>query len=64
MSTTSFEKCNCYCHRFAEGVIKHLGPCCFICSYCGLRIRRDHFRPHQVECAELYKKERQTETDR
>lgn len=52
MEVQPFEMCHCRCHDLPDGCYRHLEPCCQVCPHCGLRIRKDYFRMHCIECRE------------
>ena len=40
-------RCRCLCHIFK---LTHTPGCCFVCSFCFMRIPRETYRAHRAAC--------------
>ncbi|PIS06044.1 MAG: hypothetical protein COT80_04745 [Candidatus Buchananbacteria bacterium CG10_big_fil_rev_8_21_14_0_10_33_19] len=46
-----FGECDCDCHNpNIIGQINHVGPCCYECPYCQMRITPGFIDFHKAEC--------------
>lgn len=43
-------RCRCYCHRYPEGVAKHIIPCCGKCFACGQSLIKSMSTHLRAEC--------------